>query len=44
MPLDFKTYEGAGQLMASQGLPQAVRVGNVVHISGQGAHRLERRS
>ena len=43
MPLDFKTYEGAGQLMASQGLPQAVRVGNVVHISGQGASRLVRR-
>lgn len=33
---NFTNYPGAGDLFASQGFQQAVRVGNTVYISGQG--------
>ncbi|WOO79183.1 2-iminobutanoate/2-iminopropanoate deaminase [Vanrija pseudolonga] len=36
MPFPTTNYPGAGDLMAASGLCQAVRVGNVVHLSGQG--------
>ncbi|KAL1409903.1 hypothetical protein Q8F55_003902 [Vanrija albida] len=36
MPFPTFNYPGAGDLMAQSGLCQAVRVGPVVHLSGQG--------
>lgn len=43
MPFPTTNYPGAGDLMAASGLCQAVRVGNVIHLSGQGGWDAELR-